>query len=140
MGCLAVSGLLLLATACGSDDPAPTSGPTPSAASSSASSASSSSSSSTTADAGGGCADAGPEIQAGAGATGQVTAVDVPSCDEAVVTTSLGSAADDVQAALGVCSIAANEAAGHGVASVRVVSADGTDLAKGTDAGDCAAS
>jgi hypothetical protein len=85
------------------------------------------------------CADAQPEIEAGAKATGFVTSVEVGSCDSATVTTSLGTSPDDVQSALGVCSIAANEAEQHGVAKVSIVSSDGTELVAGTGAGDCAA-
>ncbi|MFD0525738.1 hypothetical protein [Paractinoplanes durhamensis] len=64
-----------------------------------------------------------------------MTSVDVPSCDKAVVSTSLG--ADEGDLAAGLCQNAANEAGPHGVAAVSVVSADGKELATGTDPASC---
>ncbi len=84
------------------------------------------------------CAAAQPEIEAGAKATGFVTAVEVASCDKAVIKTSLGTSDANVGSATGICAIAANEASSHGVAAVSIVSEDGTELATGTNSGDCA--
>jgi hypothetical protein len=83
------------------------------------------------------CGAAQAEIQASLTGMGAVTSVDVPTCDKAVVATSLGAGEGD-QAA-GLCQNAANEASTHGVAAVSVVSADGTELATGTTAEDCKA-
>jgi hypothetical protein len=91
----------------------------------------------TTTAAGGDCADAQPEIQASLTGMGSITSVEVPSCDKAVVKTGLATADADVAA--GICQNAANEASGHGVASVSIVAADGTELATGTTAADCKA-
>jgi hypothetical protein len=91
----------------------------------------------TTEAAGSGCADAQPEIEASLTGMSAVTSVDVPSCDQAVVSTSLG--ADEGELAASFCQNAASEARPHGVAAVSVVSSDGTELARGTDATDCRA-
>ena len=86
---------------------------------------------------GGDCGAAQAEIKASLTGMGAVTSVDVPACDKAVVSTSLG--ADEGDQAAGLCQNAANEASSHGVASVSVVSADGKELAAGTTAEDCKA-
>lgn len=86
------------------------------------------------------CSVAVPEMTAATSMLGTVTVTDiaVQGCDLATVTTSLTATADDVVGATGVCSYAANEAAGQGVAETVVVAADGTELARGTTAEDCA--
>jgi hypothetical protein len=83
------------------------------------------------------CGAAQAEIRASLTGMGAVTSVDVPTCDKAVVATSLG--ADEGDQAAGLCQNAANEASTHGVASVSVVSAQGAELATGTTAEDCKA-
>ena len=83
------------------------------------------------------CGAAQAEIQASLTGMGAVTSVDVPTCDKAVVATSLG--ADEGDQAASLCQNAANEASTHGVAAVSVVSADGKELATGTTAEDCKA-
>ncbi len=83
------------------------------------------------------CGSAALEIKASLTGMSSVTSVDVPSCDKAVVATSLG--ADEGDLAASLCQNAANEASGHGVASVSVTSADGKELATGTNAEDCQA-
>jgi hypothetical protein len=85
----------------------------------------------------GDCGAAPAEIKASLTGMGAVTSVDVPTCDRAVVATSLG--ADEGDQAAGLCQNAANEASTHGVGSVSVVSADGTELATGTTPADCKA-
>ncbi|MGX6600555.1 hypothetical protein ACWKSP_00240 [Micromonosporaceae bacterium Da 78-11] len=89
------------------------------------------------ADSAGDCGAAQAEIKASLTGMGAVTSVDVPTCDKAVVATSLG--ADEGDQAASLCQNAANEASGHGVGSVSVVSADGKELATGTTAEDCKA-
>jgi hypothetical protein len=86
-------------------------------------------------EAGGDCGAAAAEIKASLTGMGSVTSIDVPTCAKAVVATSLG--ADEGDLAASLCQNAANEASTHGVASVSVVSAGGTELAAGTDAEDC---
>jgi hypothetical protein len=83
------------------------------------------------------CGAAQAEIKASLTGMGAVTSIDVPTCDQAVVATSLG--ADEGDQAAGLCQNAANEASTHGVKSVSVVSADGKELATGTNAEDCKA-
>jgi hypothetical protein len=123
-GSLVTSAALALLAGCGgSGDDAATPADAPSAAATTA--------------AGGDCADAQPEIQASLTGMGSITSVEVPSCDRAVVKTSLAVA--DAQIAAGICQNAANEASGHGVAAVSVVAADGTELAAGTTPADCKA-
>ena len=87
--------------------------------------------------AGSDCGDAQPEIQASLTGMGSITSVEVPSCAKAVVTTSLTAA--DAAIAAGICQNAANEASGHGVAAVSIVTADGQELAAGTTPADCKA-
>ncbi|AGZ41044.1 hypothetical protein [Actinoplanes friuliensis] len=86
----------------------------------------------------GDCGAAQAEIKASLTGMGAVTSVDVPTCDKAVVATTLG--ADEGDQAASLCQNAANEASTHGVAAVSVVSADGKELATGTTAEDCKAS
>ncbi|GIF17984.1 hypothetical protein BJ973_009052 [Actinoplanes tereljensis] len=81
------------------------------------------------------CGAAQAEIKASLTGMGAVTSVEVPTCDKAVVATSLG--ADEGDQAASLCQNAANEASTHGVSAVSVVSADGTELATGTNAEDC---
>jgi len=83
----------------------------------------------------GDCGAAQAEIKASLTGMGAVTSVEVPTCDKAVVATSLG--ADEGDQAASLCQNAASEASGHGVASVSVVSADGKELATGTNSEDC---
>jgi hypothetical protein len=83
----------------------------------------------------GDCGAAQAEIEASLTGMGAVTSVDVPACDKAVVATSLGAEEGDQAASL--CQNAASEAHNHGVASVSVVSADGKELATGTNSTDC---
>ncbi|MET0492263.1 MAG: hypothetical protein ABW000_03935 [Actinoplanes sp.] len=83
------------------------------------------------------CGAAQAEIEASLTGMGAVTSVTVPTCDKAVVATSLG--ADEGDQAASLCQNAANEASTHGVAAVSVVSADGKELATGTTAEDCKA-
>ena len=92
---------------------------------------------SATTTAGSDCGDAQPEIQASLTGMGSITSVEVPSCAKAVVTTSLTAA--DAAIAAGICQNAANEASGHGVAAVSIVTADGQELAAGTTPADCKA-
>jgi hypothetical protein len=87
-------------------------------------------------EAGGDCGAAANEIKAALQVMGDVTDVAIPSCDKAVVTTSLG--ADGKDLAASICQNAANEASSHGVAAVSVVSSDGEELAAGTTAENCA--
>jgi hypothetical protein len=87
---------------------------------------------------GGGLRGAQAEIKASLTGMGAVTSVEVPTCDKAVVATTLGAHEGDQAASL--CQNAANEASTHGVASVSVVSADGKELATGTTPEDCKAS
>ena len=84
---------------------------------------------------GGECGAAAAEIEASLTGMGSVTSIDVPTCAKAVVATSLG--ADEGELAASLCQNAASEASTHGVASVSVVSADGAELAAGTNATDC---
>jgi hypothetical protein len=86
----------------------------------------------------GDCGAAQAEIKASLTGMGAVTSVEVPTCDKAVVATTLG--ADEGDQAASLCQNAANEASTHGVASVSVVSADGNELATGTTPEDCKAS
>jgi hypothetical protein len=81
------------------------------------------------------CGAAAAEIKASLTGMGSVTSIDVPTCAKAVVATSLG--ADEGELAASLCQNAASEASTHGVASVSVVSADGAELAAGTNAEDC---
>ena len=83
----------------------------------------------------GDCGAAQAEIRASLTGMGAVTSVDVPTCDKAVVATSLG--ADEGDQAASLCQNAASGASTHGVGSVSVVSADGRELATGTNTEDC---
>jgi len=89
----------------------------------------------TAAEPAGDCGAAQAEIKASLTGMGAVTSVDVPTCDKAVVTTSLG--ADEGDQAASLCRNAASGASTHGVGSVSVVSADGRELATGTNTEDC---
>ena len=90
----------------------------------------------TTVDAGDDCGAAAGEIEAALQVMGDVTAVEIPTCDKAVVRTSLDETGGGIATA--ICQNAANEASTHGVASVSVESAEGRELASGTTAEDCA--
>ncbi|WP_213007681.1 hypothetical protein [Paractinoplanes toevensis] len=83
------------------------------------------------------CGAAQAEIKASLTGMGAVTSVDVPTCDKAIVATSLG--ADEGDQAASLCQNAASEASTHGVGSVSVVSVDGKELATGTDSENCKA-
>ncbi len=86
------------------------------------------------------CGAAQAEVRAGVGVTGNVTSVDiVGQCTTAAVGTSLGSTADNVDAAVGICRIAASQAYSHGVGSVTVAASDGKGLAIGISGGECMA-
>ncbi|MEU4243584.1 hypothetical protein [Actinoplanes sp. NPDC026619] len=128
---VAVAGLAVLlgfAGGCGGSDAADSSAPTTAPAAAATG---------TTAAAAADCGAAQAEIKASLTGMGAVTSVDVPTCDKAVVATSLG--ADEGDQAASLCQNAANEASSHGVGSVSVVSADGKELAGGTTAADCKA-
>jgi hypothetical protein len=83
------------------------------------------------------CGDALNEIKATLIVMSDVTSVEVPSCAEAVVHTTLDAGQGDLAAS--ICQNAASASSTHGVAAVRVVSADGKKLATGTTTVDCAA-
>ncbi len=90
--------------------------------------------------AGGECGSAQAEVQAGVGVTGHVTGVEiVGQCTTAQVSTSLGTTTDDVDAAVGICRIAAVQAYSHGVSTVNVAASDGKGLAIGINGGECIA-
>jgi hypothetical protein len=123
----------LVASSCGSsDDDAVHAGGSSAASSSPSSSAAATSEAEAGAD---GCGPAQTEIEAAVTWTGNVTSVDVPSCDEAFVTTTFGPG--DVDPGVGLCPFAAQQASGHGVARVSILAADGTQLATGTTELDC---
>lgn len=127
--------LLALATGCGGGDDDAATAP----ASSSGPAAATSSSASSTGSGTDECGAALGEIEAGVRVSGFVTSVEVPTCQKAVVKTSLTTSPDDVRSAVGICGTGAAQGRPKGVASVSVVAADGTELASGTDSGNCAA-
>ena len=136
---LVVLGLVVGLAGCsgssgGSSEAAASTSPAPAAASSSAST------SSPAPVAGQECGSAQAEVQAGVGVSGYVTGVEiVGQCTTAQVSTSLGTTTDDVDAAVGICRIAAVQAYSHGVSTVNIAASDGKGLAIGINGGECIA-